>query len=109
MNNNSDMFDIISNIEGSTAYFREIIDVATLFAEHLRREVEWLDAAQPYTVQVFINRFDKTMSMLSTILRELHQIDSAIQHEIRNGYSAAKIYRDRLQQVPGESVPVEQV
>lgn len=109
MNNNSDMFDIISNIEGSTANLGEIIDVVTLFAEHLRREVEWLDPAQPHTVQLFVNRFDKTMSMLSTIVRELRQTDSAIQHEIRNGYSTAKIYRDRLQHVPGNCGPVVQV
>lgn len=88
MDNNS-YFEIISEIEAATAPLDEIASTLLLFEERLSKDSEALNPVQPYTVDLFKNRFEVTMALLRMIERELGRVNNSVSEQIDNAY---KVY-----------------
>lgn len=88
-------FDVISDIEGDAAPFEEIISSLVLFDEMLLDMVESLDPRQPYTVELFTDRYERLASMMSMIRRELVLSNNALHQDIENAYRLIAERRDQ--------------
>lgn len=88
-------FDVISDIEGDAAPFEEVISSLVLFDEMLLDMVESLDPRQPYTVELFTNRYERLAAMMSMIMRELVLSNNALHQDIENAYRLIAERRDQ--------------
>lgn len=80
------LFDVISDIEGDAAFLEEGINSLVLFDEALRTAAEWLDPLKPYTVELFTKRFALLYGMLNILQRELGQHYATLQVDIARAY-----------------------
>lgn len=92
---NNIYFDVISEIEAASAPLEEVISSLRLFEEHISRDVETLNPVQPYTVVLFVNRFNLSMALFRMIERELNRVANSLSEQINHAYEIPNIVTHR--------------